>query len=166
MVALDTSILAYAVNRFAPQHARAARVVETNVNGELPWALPSSVAHEFLRVTTHPHAVARPLEPGDAVAFLRRMLDSQAAHFLAPTERHLGLLAELLDPSNHGPGSPPGIETAVLLREHGVREILTCDRGMSRFRFLVVIDPIHGEPWSPGAVPKRRYRVLHPRATR
>ncbi len=40
MQALDTSLLAYAVNRHAPEHARAARVVETLANGALPWALP------------------------------------------------------------------------------------------------------------------------------
>jgi hypothetical protein len=31
---------------------------------------------------------------------------------------------------------------------------------MRRFPFLDLIDPIHGEPWTPGAPPSRRYRRL------
>ena len=166
MVAIDTGILAYAVNRFGPHHARAARVVDELVHGDLPWALPVSVAHEFLRLTTHPHAVVRPLEPTAALAFLQRLLMSPTARQLVATERHLAVMAELLADSTASAGIPAGMETAVLLREHGVREILSCDRGMTRFAFLVVIDPIHGEPWSPGGRARRRYRVLQPRMMR
>ena len=61
---------------------------------------------------------------------------------------------------------PPGLETAVLLREHGVRELLSADRGMRRFAFLGVRDPVHGEAWSPAERPARRYRVLRPRAVK
>jgi len=55
---------------------------------------------------------------------------------------------------------PPGFEVAVVLREHGVRELLSADRGMRRFRFLEVRDPVHGEPWSPAEKPTKRYRTL------
>jgi hypothetical protein len=48
----------------------------------------------------------------------------------------------------------------VTLREHGVRELLSTDPGMRRWRFLDVRDPLRGEPWSPGARPARRYRTL------
>jgi hypothetical protein len=57
-------------------------------------------------------------------------------------------------------GLPAGLETAVVLREHGVRDILSADRGMRIFRFLDVRDPVHGELWSPAAPRTRRYRRL------
>ena len=38
--------------------------------------------------------------------------------------------------------------------------VLSADRGLRRYRFLDVRDPIHGEPWSPLEPPGRRYRVL------
>ena len=53
-----------------------------------------------------------------------------------------------------------------MLREHGVRELLSVDRGMRRFAFLTVVDPIHGPAWSPGAPPARRYRTLLTGGTR
>ena len=62
MPAVDTSVLAYAINRYAPEHRRATQVLEDLANGEVPWALPWSVVHEFLGLVTHPHTVARPLK--------------------------------------------------------------------------------------------------------
>lgn len=164
MLAVDTSVLAWAVNRYAPEHARAAAVLESLANGERPWALPWSVAHEFLALVTHPHAVARTLRPADAWGFLDELAASPTLHWLAPTARHADVVREVLALARvDGPGLPPGFETAVLLREHGVREVLSADRGLKRFAFLDVRDPLHGEPWTPSEAPRRRYRVLGPR---
>jgi hypothetical protein len=160
MRALDTSLLAYAVNRHAPEHARAARVVETLANGEAPWALPWTVVHEFLHLVTHPHAVARTLTPDEAWAFIEALLASHSVRVLGPAEAHAAVLAEVLAALPPGSAVLPGLETAVLLREHGVRELLTADRGMRRFTFLAVRDPVHGEAWSPAEQRTRRYRVL------
>jgi len=165
MRALDTSILAYAANRHAPEHARAVRVVEQIANGEAPWALPWSVVHEFLHLVTHPHAVARALQPAEAWAFVESLLASHSVHVLGITEGHAAALAEVLASLPPG-GVPAGLETAVLLREHGVRELLSSDRGMRRFPFLSVRDPVRGEAWSPAERPERRYRVLRPRPAR
>ena len=166
MIALDTSLLAYAVNRFAPEHPRAAHVVEALANGEHPWALPWPAVHEFLALVTHPHAVARPLKPGDAWAFVESLLASPSLRMLSPTDRHAAVLAETLASVPPEPGASAGLATAVILREHGVRELLSADRGMRRFAFLTVRDPIHGEPWTPEAKPVRRYRVLQARPAR
>jgi hypothetical protein len=61
---------------------------------------------------------------------------------------------------------PAGLELAAVLREHGVRELLTADEGMKRFAFLSVLDPVHGPTWTPTEAPQRRYRVLRPRQAR
>ena len=166
MQALDTSLLAYAVNRHAPEHARAARVVETLANGALPWALPWPVVHEFLRLVTHRHAVARALGPADAWAFVEALLASRSVRLLGAGEGHAAALAEVLAALPPGAGVPAGLETAVVLREHGVREMLSADAGMQRFAFLAVRDPVHGPPWTPGEPPARRYRVLKTRPGR
>ncbi len=165
MRALDTSLLAYAANRHAPEHARAVQVVESVANGGRPWALPWSVAHEFLPLVTHPHAVARPLAPGEAWSFLEALLASRTVRVLGPTETHAMVLAEVLASLPPGAGIWPGFETAVLLREHGLRELLSADRGMRRFAFLDVRDPVHGD-WSSSERPARRYRVLRARPAR
>lgn len=166
MVAVDASVLAYAVNRFSPEHLRAARVMEDLVNGDAPWALSWPVVHDFLGFVTHPHAVVRPLSAGDAWAFVESLLASGSVRALAPTDRHAAVLAEVLAGSSLLPGTIAGLETAVVLREHGVRELLSADRSMRRFGFLTVRDPVHGEPWSVETAPARRYRVLKTRAAR
>ena len=160
MIALDTSILAFAVNRYAPEHARAARVTEELVNGDLSWALPWSVVHEFLHLVTHPYAVARPLKPSDAWGFVGHLIASPSVRMLGPTERHGQALAEVMAAVPASPGLPAGLETATLLREHGIRELLSADRGMRRFPSIAVRDPLRGEPWVPQAPPLRRYRAL------
>ena len=163
MIALDTSVLAYAVNRFVPEHSRAARVVEDLANGDQPWALPWSVVHEFLRLVTHTHSAARALRPSDAWAFAGELIASPTVRLLAPTDRHANVLVEVLGMASESTGLPAGLETAVLLREHGIRELLSADRGMRRYGFLTVRDPMRGEPWTPTEKPARRYRVLTPR---
>jgi predicted nucleic acid-binding protein len=161
MRAVDESLLAYAVNRYAPEHARAAAVLEELANGERPWALPWPAVHEFLARVTHPHAVARALRPADAWAFVEELARSTSLRWLAATDRHATAAAEVLDLVAGGqPGWPTGFETAVVLREHGVRELLSADPGMHRYRFLDVRDPVHGGLWSPAEPPARRYRTL------
>src|SRR5262249_27736881 len=63
VIGVDLSLLAFAVNRFSPEHRRAVGVVEDLVNGDSAWALPWTVGYELLRLVSHPHAVARPLKP-------------------------------------------------------------------------------------------------------
>jgi hypothetical protein len=63
-------------------------------------------------------------------------------------------------------GLPPGFDSAVILREHGVRELLTTDPGMRRFAFLTAIDPFQGDGWRSESPPVRRYRKLRLRAPR
>src|SRR5262249_40503144 len=150
------------VNRYAPEHARAAELLESLANGDAEWALPWSAVHEFLGFVTHPHAVARVLGQDAAWSFIESLGASPSLRFLGATERHAAVCAEfpaLRDPSAPGP-LDPSFETAVLLREHGVRELLSTDPGMRRWRFLDVRDPVRGEPWTPGARPARRYRTL------
>ena len=165
MIGVDTSLLAYAVNRHAPQHARASTVVDALVNGDRPWALPWPVVHEFVGVVTHPHATPRPLEAVQALGYVRALLESPSVSALGPTSRHAEVLAELLRP-DAARGPARGWDVAAVLREHGVRELLSADAAMRRFAFLTVIDPLRGEPWSPGGPPPRRYRRLRPPGSR
>jgi len=48
-------------------------------------------------------------------------------------------------------GKPAGnifhdLQTAVLMREHGVSEIMTADTDFRKFTFLTATDPVHGAP--------------------
>jgi predicted nucleic acid-binding protein len=159
VIAVDSGVLVLGANRHARGHARAAELLETLANGERPWAIPWSAAHEFLAFVTHPHAVARALGAPEAWAFLDALRASPSLRFLGPTERHAEACAEVLALREPGAAGLPGsFATAVTLREHGVRELLSPDPDMRRWRFLEVRDPFQGEGWTPGEPPVRRYR--------
>lgn len=160
MIAVDTSVLALALNRFAPEHTRAARLVEDLVNGDRPWAVPWPALHELVERVTHPHSVVRPLPARDAAGFVEALLASPSVVALGPTTRHAAVLTAVLATLGNPAVVPRGLEVAVTLREHGVRELLTTDSGMKRFRDLEVIDPLHGEEWNAERSPARRYRRL------
>ena len=162
MRAVDSGVLACAVNRFAPEHTRAARALEELAAGDTPWGLPWPAVHEFLGLVTHPHRVARPLALSDAFGFVAELLKSPTVRPLGATERHAEVLAEVIATPGTAGHDPTRLELAAVLREHGVRELLSADRGMRRFGFLEVRDPLHGPPWSPGEPPGRRYRRLRP----
>ena len=155
MRAVDADLLALAINRWAPEHARASQVLEDLANGDEPWALPWPVVADFLARVTHPHAVVRPLRAEEACGFVELLLASPAVHPIGPTPRHLVVLREVAEMVPGGDGLPPRLETAALLREHGVREFLSFDAGMRRYPFLAVVDPL-GE----SSAPRRRYRRL------
>jgi predicted nucleic acid-binding protein len=156
MIAVDTGVLALALNRWAPEHARASHRLEALAHGDEPWAMAWPAVHRLLSHVTDRHAVARALSPADASAFVDALLASPSLQMLGPTPRHAQVLREVLE--SFGTRSlPRGFETATILREHGVRELLSRDPAMKRFGFLVVLDSF-AEPAAEGA--PRRYRRL------
>lgn len=159
MIAVDTGVLALALNRWAPEHARAANRLEGLVNGDAPWAVTWPALHELVERVVYRHSVARPLAPADAAAFIDQLFRSPSLVALGPTPRHAEVMREVL--AGLGAGAlPAGFDSAVILREHGVRELLTTDAGMRRFAFLTVIDPFAGEGGRLETRPRRRYRKL------
>ncbi|HET7224137.1 MAG TPA: VapC toxin family PIN domain ribonuclease [Candidatus Eisenbacteria bacterium] len=159
MIAVDTGVLAWAANRYAPEHPRGLRALESLANGDRPWALPWPAVHRFLALVTHPHVVARALSPAEAWGFVAALAGSPTVRWLGETERHAAIVAELAAALPSGP-LPPGFELAAVLREHGVRELLSPDPAMRAFGFLELIHPLR-EPALAAA--GRRYRQLTPR---
>ena len=139
----DTNILVYAVNRDCEEHREALAVLEHWLSGTTPWAVTWSIVYEFLRVTTHPRIFPRPLSATQALGFLDPVLDSDLVSVLGPADRHRALLRETVREY----GRPAGnvfhdLHTAVIMREHGISEIMTADADFRRFPFLTVTDPI------------------------
>lgn len=160
MIGVDATVLALAVNRYAPEHPRAARTLEELANGERGWALPWVAVHDFLRRVTHPHGAARPLRSEDALGWIEILLESASVHLLSPGPAHLAAVRRVLASARPSGAPPAGLELAAVLEEHGVRELLTTYRALRRFATLTVIDPVHGPGWTPERPPARRYRVL------
>ena len=87
--------------------------------------------------------VRRPWSSDRALEFARALLASSSLEVLVHTDRHANLLAETLREVEGIRGSFfHDTHTAVLMREHGIRRIVTRDTGFHRFPFLEVVDPL------------------------
>ena len=143
MHVVDTNVLVYAADRSQEHHARCRRRLEAWRRSPDPWFLTWGIVYEFLRVTTHPRVLARPWSAAEAWSFVEALLASPGLDLLVPTDRHAVIASRTL-------GEVAGIRgnlvhdthTAVLMREHGIRRIVTRDADFHRFPFLEVVDPL------------------------
>jgi toxin-antitoxin system PIN domain toxin len=143
MFAVDTNIFVYSVHKGAEEHEQCRELVEKCRVDAFPWATTWSIIYEFLRVSTHPRVFSSPLKIAEAWSFVEVLLASTSLQLLVEGERHAdvaaGVFAELPDLRGN---LTHDAHTAILLREHGVRQIYTRDTDFHRFPFLEVIDPL------------------------
>jgi predicted nucleic acid-binding protein len=94
-------------------------------------------------VVTHPRVLRSPFEAAGALSFVEAVLASSSVHILTETSHHLNVLAEVIDDVALLSGNLfHDAHTAALMREHGIRSIVTRDTDFHRFRFLEVLDPL------------------------
>lgn len=147
MFVVDTNVLVYAADSSVPEHARCRALVEQWRRRHGAWFLTWGIAYEFLRVVTHPRVMRQPWTMEAAVGFLAALQDSPGLTFLVPTSRHAAVLEEVVaDVPALAGNIIHDTQTAVLMREHGVRRICTRDTDFHRFPFLEPVDPLTAEP--------------------
>jgi uncharacterized protein len=139
---VDTNILLYAADRDSPRHVRCRDLVERWRAEEPVWYVTPVVVYEFLRGATHGNVFRVPWTAPEAWRFLDALFAS-SAQMLAPGDRHMAVLGEVLAEVRGIAGNLfYDTQIAVLMREHGVRTIYTHDGGFRRFPFLEVVDPL------------------------
>ena len=147
MFVADTNVLVYAADESAPEHVRCRTLIESWRRRSGAWYLTWGICYEFLRVVTHPRVLRDPWALGQAVRFLDALQESPGLGMLVPTDRHPRVLADVVA---EVPGLSGNIvhdaQTAVLMREHGIRRICTRDTDFHRFPFLEPVDPLTAEP--------------------
>ena len=143
MSVIDTNVLIYAVDEASEYNAPCLELLDELVLDAAPSFLTWNICYEFLRVSTHPHALNSPRSMREAWHFLEELLNAPGFGVLTPTERHADLLARTVAelPDLHG-NVAHDLHTAVLMRENGVSRIYTNDNDFRRFPFLSVLDPL------------------------
>ena len=142
MAVVDTNILLYAVNSDSPAQIACENCLAALRRAAVPWHTTWAIAYEFLRVATHPRIFPAPLTADKAWGFLRAFFDSPSFSMLTATPRHREVLSDVDREIPHLSGNLwHDAETAILMREHGIRRIYTRDVDFHRFPFLEVIDP-------------------------
>ena len=137
----DANILLYAYDRSSPHHAKARQWVEEALSGSAPVAFCWPTLLAFMRIATHPRAMANPLTTTEASAVVESWLAQPIATIVLPTERHWGLLSRLLISGQARGPLVPDAHLAALSIEHGAT-LVTNDRDFSRFPGLTVEYPL------------------------
>lgn len=143
MFVVDTNILVYAANEQSEHHDRCLTLLAEWREQSSAWFLTWGIVYEFVRVVTHPRVLREPRHPRDAWDFVEALLESPGLMLLTETTRHADVAREVV-------ADVPGLagnvlhdaHTAILMREHGVRQIYTHDTDFHRFPFLEPIDPL------------------------
>lgn len=144
---IDTNILLYSSNADFAEHECVFRFLQNQRARGIAWSVSWPIVYEFLRVTTHPRVFTKPLKPKQAYQYLADLFDRDRVSILVPTERHQEQLIRTIGELSQPAGNFfHDIATAVLLREHGIREIVTADSDFLQFPFLQVINPLLERP--------------------
>lgn len=144
---MDTNVLVYAADERASEHERCRELLERWRSRSGAWYLTWGICYEFLRIVTHPRVFRTPWTAERAREFLAAVQASPGLGVLVPTDRHPGVLAEVVAEVPFLAGNLfHDTETAVLMREHGIRRICTRDSDFHRFPFLEPVDPLLDEP--------------------
>jgi toxin-antitoxin system PIN domain toxin len=142
MFVVDTNVLVYGADPDSEFHQICRRRLQEWCSGSSPWYLSWPICYEFLRLSTHPNVFRKPWPITAGWRFIETILNSAGAGFLLPTGRHAAVLREVLAEVRNLRGNIlHDAHTAVLMREHGIRQIYTRDTDFHRFPFLTVIDP-------------------------
>lgn len=143
MLAVDTNILIYAADADSPFHSRCRDWLEKQRRRADAWYVTWGILYEFLRVTTHPRVMRTPWNASQAWRFVAVLLASPGLGVLVPTPQHADVAEQVIEEIPHLNGNLlHDAHTAILMREHGVRQICTRDTDFYRFPFLEVIDPL------------------------
>ncbi|SDJ45288.1 hypothetical protein SAMN05444157_3435 [Frankineae bacterium MT45] len=138
MIAVDTNVLVYAHRQDSPFHDQALAAVRDLAESASTWAIPWTCLHEFYAVVTHRRIYATPSTQEQALAQINGWCASPSLALLGESVNHLAVLSDLLGQSRLvGPAVHDARVAAVCL-SHGVRELLTLDRDLSRFPGLQV----------------------------
>jgi len=141
MQAIDTNILIHAEVESSPRHRAALETLHHLAEGALPWALPWPCVYEFLRVVTHPRVFHPPVPLEIALEDLKQVLASPSLFLLAETGRHASVLEQVLRQAGPAGNLIHDAHIVALCLEHGVSEIISGDRDLSRFEGLKIINP-------------------------
>jgi hypothetical protein len=140
---VDTNVLIYAADQESPYHRKCRELLETWRTQPAAWYVTWPILYEFLRVSTHPRVFRTPWMAGQAWGYIEAVLAAPALGILIPTERHALVAAEVIRQIPHLRGNlMHDLHTAVLMREHGIRQIYTRDTDFHRFPFIAPLDPL------------------------
>jgi uncharacterized protein len=141
MILVDANLLIYAIDGDSPHHRAARQWLETTLSGETRVGLAWIVLLAFLRITTRPAIVRRPLSHEEALAYVDSWLRQPFVEAIGPGANHWPLLRNLLRASGTAGNLTSDAHLAALAIEHGCA-LYSTDNDFKRFAGVEHVNPI------------------------
>jgi toxin-antitoxin system PIN domain toxin len=141
VILLDANLLIYAVNKDAPDHKVARAWVEKTLSGSQTVGLTWGVLLAFLRITTRPGILDRPLASEHAIAFIDEWLGLSVVEIVSPGEGHWRVLSGLLQSTGALGNLTSDAHLAAMAIENGAI-IYSADYDFKRFPGVKHINPL------------------------
>ncbi|MSQ71687.1 MAG: type II toxin-antitoxin system VapC family toxin [Betaproteobacteria bacterium] len=141
MILADANLLIYAVDRDSPHHASARRWLEETLSGAESLGIAWIVALAFVRITTHPGIMRKPLAVATALDYIDGWLRQPFVKFIAPGEMHWPVLRNLLAASGAAGNLTSDAHLAALAIEQGAT-IASADNDFRRFSGVTHVNPL------------------------
>jgi toxin-antitoxin system PIN domain toxin len=132
VLVVDANVLIYAANSAARRHSEAREWLERSLAGAGAVGFAWVVLLAFLRLTTHPAILPRPMSADESAAQVEAWLGAPAAVTIEPTARHIHVLRGLLADSGTAGNLITDAHLAALAIEHGA-DLVSYDRDFARF---------------------------------
>lgn len=140
MKVVDLNVVVYASDESSTRHRRAKRWFDVAMSSTETIGISTAVAVGFVRLTTSPRVMATPLDVETSLAVVEAWYRRPNVTAPQPTERHYGLLRELLAPIGTGGNLVPDAHLAALSIEHGA-ELVSFDHDFGRFSGVRWLEP-------------------------
>ena len=138
---VDANLVLWAHHKQFDQHDRAREWWAGHLSAQPLVAVPWPTTLAFVRISTHPRALERPLSLDEAWSTVETWLDRDNVWVPVPTDRHRPILARLLADGSARGNHTMDAHLAALAIEWGL-ELLSADRDFARYADLRWRDPL------------------------
>jgi toxin-antitoxin system PIN domain toxin len=141
VILVDANLLIYAIDSDSPHHAAARRWFEQALSGTTRVGLAWVVILAFVRITTRPGILRRPLTLDSAVDYVSEWLAQPNVVAVASSERHWPVLRNLLKTTGAAGNLGSDAHLAALAIEHGYT-VYSTDHDFKRFGGVEHVNPL------------------------
>jgi toxin-antitoxin system PIN domain toxin len=137
---LDANVLLYAYDSSSAHHAACRDWLQAALNDDEPVGLPWQTSLAFIRISTNPSAVSRPLEPKEACAIVSILFERPNVVVVEPGEQFWSTFLKLVADGKVSGPLVTDVALAALALEQGA-SVCSTDRDLRRFDGVSVTDP-------------------------
>jgi toxin-antitoxin system PIN domain toxin len=137
---VDVNVLLYALDTSSANHRASKEWVDAALSGSETVALSWVTLLAFIRLSTNPAVFDAPVSADEALEIVEGWLDQSCVVVVHPSDRHVAVLRDLLEPFGTAGNLTMDAHLAALAVEHGA-VICSLDRDFERFPGVRTISP-------------------------